>query len=215
MRKSLAIVLACCFVFVGCTPKEISLVRHYKKSAVLIHLKGVQEGKTGWGTCSGVYVSSNLILTANHCTEPPEDVVFKEIWIRNLDGESAKATIVKKSPAKDLALLKTDLRGTPVRLAYDISVGETCYVIGNPLGFEWIVTKGIVSNIGLSGINLVESFMTDATILPGNSGGGVFNEKGRLIGIIVRGTSVLGMYGATGLGIAVDVNEVREFLKSK
>jgi S1-C subfamily serine protease len=49
-------------------------------------------------------------------------------------------------------------------------------------------------------------------VLPGNSGGPIFDEDGYLVGILVRSTSMLGPYGASGLGIAVDIHEVKGFL---
>jgi S1-C subfamily serine protease len=180
-------------------------------------MKIKDEVKQGWGTCSGVYVSSNHILTANHCVDVSHsDVKIKEVWVRNVYGDSAKATIVRVDPVKDLALLDTDLNGTPAHLASSVEVGEDVYIVGNPLGLEFVVTKGIVSSMDVTFNTFPrDHFITDATVLPGNSGGPCFDKRGRLIGIVVMSTSFFGSFGASGLGIAVQIDDVRKFLKHK
>jgi len=55
--------------------------------------------------------------------------------------------------------------------------------------------------------------VVDATALPGNSGGAVVDRRGHLIGILTRSTSLFGSFGAAGLGLAVDLGTIREFLK--
>jgi serine protease Do len=219
MKKFLGVVIACSLLLSACKPNEIRLSNRCLSSTVILHMKvsihekGFQKDKQGWGTCSGVYVSPNLVLTANHCVDMPKGIKLKEIWVGNITGESAKANVVKIDPTRDLALLKTELKGIPVRLARDVRVGEDCWVVGNPLGLEFVITKGIVSSTDV-GFDVFprDHFITDATILPGNSGGAAFNSKGQLIGIVVMSTSLFGGLGASGLGIVVQINEVKYFL---
>jgi serine protease Do len=220
MKKFLGVLISFVVLLTSCTPHDIALAKRCQSSTVVIHMK-VSENKDGknregWGTCSGVYVSPNVILTANHCIDMPEGVTLHEIWVRNVYDESDKATVIKASPARDLALLKTNLKGTPIRLARKIKLGEEVWIVGNPLGLEFVVSKGIVSatNVEFNAKNPIEHFLTDTVVLPGNSGGPAFNSKGQLIGIVVRSTSMLGTFGASGLGLVVQIDEVRRFLKS-
>lgn len=220
MKKLLVLCLACSFLLNSCTPKEVRVANRCLSSTVLLHMKVTKETdegtKQGMGTCSGVYISPNLILTANHCVDMSEGIKLKEIWVRNYQGDSAKATIVKMSAMRDLALLKTPLRGVPARLAKNVLVGQECWVVGQPLGLEFIVSKGIVSSIDVETLSFpIDHFITDAVVLPGNSGGPCFNDHGALIGIVTMSTSVFGPFGASGLGFVVQINEVREFLRHK
>jgi serine protease Do len=216
MKKFLVGIISLSLLLPACTPKEIRLANRCLASTVLLHLKVARaDGKRGMGTCSGVYVSPNMILTANHCVEMEEGLELKEIWVRNYNGDSARATVVKASPLRDLALIKTDLKGIPVRLARKIRVGEDCWIVGQPLGLEFVVTKGIVSSINVETAAFpINHFITDCVVLPGNSGGPAFDNHGNLIGILTMSTSAFGPFGASGLGIVVQVDEVRSFLKN-
>ena len=216
MKKILSILLSCFVFFVGCLPREIHLAKKCQKSTVLIHVKVLKNDKKMWGTCSGVYVNPKVILTANHCIDSSDGAEILEIWVRNFDNKSMKAEVIKKDFARDLALLKTDLRGIPVKLARNVRVGEDVWIIGNPLGLEFVVSKGIVSNVDLSMKQYpINHFITTAIVLPGSSGGPTFNAKGQLVGIEVMSTSMVGSLGASGLGIVVQIDEVRNFLRMK
>ena len=89
------------------------------------------------------------------------------------------------------------------------SVGDTAIAIGNPLGnLGGTVTQGIISaldrQITLEG-KTMQLIQTDAAVNPGNSGGGMFNDKGELIGVVVAksgGTIV------EGIGFAIPVDKV-------
>ena len=217
MKKLLALALSSVLLFAACTPREISLANRCLSSSVVLHMKVAKGEKRGWGTCSGVYVAPHLILTADHCVDMSmEDnkIELKEIWVQNSDEDSAKATIVKMDSRRDLALLKTDLKGIPAKLAKDVRVGEDVYVVGNPLGLKFVFSKGVISVVDLETESFrCNHFITDAVVLPGNSGGPAYNSSGSLIGIITMSTSVFGAFGASGLGFAVQIDEVRNFLK--
>jgi S1-C subfamily serine protease len=214
MKKFLVSLLSVFLVLPACAT---NISKKMEDSTVLIKMKmHRKEGnKTGWGTCSGVYIKKNIILSAAHCVEfdSEEGIQLKEIWVRKGDI-SEKAVIVKVDSAADLLLLYTPLNGTPVKLAKRAIRGSECWVIGNPLGLVDVVTKGIVSKIGfkMKGEKAV-FIIVDAVCLPGNSGGAVVDRKGHLIGILTRSTSMLGGLGAAGLGMAVDLKSIREFLK--
>lgn len=167
------------------------------------------------GTCSGVYIKDNIILSAAHCVSYEKGLELKGIWVKQGDA-SAQAFVIKIDPAADLILLYTPLKGTPVKFADKVVRGEDCWVIGNPLGLVDILTKGVVSKINMAQKDEKATFMVvDATALPGNSGGAVVDSNCHLISILTRSTSLFGSFGATGLGIAVDLRTIKEFLRSK
>lgn len=218
MKKLLSAIIACSLLLSSCTPHQISLAHRCVSSTVLLHMKITKKNKRGWGTCSGVYVAPHLILTADHCVdmsmEGKSDLQVKEIWVKNSDSHGARAYVVKMDASKDLALLRTSLKGTPVKLARNISVGEDVWVVGQPLGLRFIVSKGIVSSIDMTTDEFpIHHFVTDCVVLPGNSGGGSFNSRGELVGIVTMSTSMFGSFGAAGLGIVVQIDEVHNFLK--
>ena len=215
MKKTLATLLALFIVLPACA---MNISKKMEDSTVLVHMKihRDEDNKTGWGTCSGVYLKKNIILSAAHCVDysADEKIQLKEIWVKK-GNQSEKAVIVKVDAAADLLLLYTPLEGTPVKLAHKVTRGEDCWVIGNPLGIIDILTKGIVSKINLKDKGEKATFIiVDAVCLPGNSGGAVVDKRGHLIGILTRSTSLLGGLGASGLGLAVDLRTIREFLKS-
>ena len=208
MKKLLSILITS-LLFSSCT-----IIHKSIDSTVLIHIKIVKGEESGIGTCSGVYVSSNEILTASHCVGAYDpDEIIKDIWVGKNDGTSARAEIELLSPERDLCLLHTSLKGISVNLGNPVHQGDNLVVIGNPLGIPFVQTTGIVSKINfIINDNPTKHFIFDAVCLPGNSGGAAFNESGELVGIVVRSTSVFGSMGASGLGIAVSIQEIRGFL---
>lgn len=229
MKKIIASLISAMLLLPACSFNTANIRSEYisnrmEASTVLIKMKvhltmknpktGEVKEKSGWGTCSGVYIKDNVILSAAHCVDysNEEGLELKQIWIKSGDV-SEQAVVVKIDPQADLLLLYTPLKGKPVKLAKRAIRGEDCWVIGNPLGMVDIITKGIVSQIDYSYIGEKATFLVvDATALPGNSGGAVVDSNGRLIGILTRSTSMFGPFGASGLGIAVDLKTIREFL---
>lgn len=90
-----------------------------------------------------------------------------------------------------------------------LEVGEQVFAIGNPLGLERTVTNGVVSTKGRAFEGLVY-IQTNADINPGNSGGPLFNLSGEVIGV-----TNMGYIFAGGLGFAVPVDYVRQFLDNR
>jgi S1-C subfamily serine protease len=127
------------------------------------------------------------------------DVVLK-------DGTGLTAGLVGVSPDHDLALLKVDGYRTPfLRLdsGAQLSQGVRVFAIGNPLGTQDSVTPGVITQI------TPDYLVTDARLLPGNSGGPLITEDGDAIGVnvptrVAAGTS---MYAA-GFGTAIPVSVI-------
>ena len=137
-------------------------------------------------TGSGVVITTEgHVVTNYHVVEGASDV--QVLW----QGQYLKAEVVGVDELTDLAVLRVleDVALPAVQMgnAQDVRVGDWAIVIGNPLGkqFADTVTVGVVSalNRELEESSIVKMLQTDAAINSGNSGGGMFNTKGELIGI--------------------------------
>lgn len=137
-------------------------------------------------TGSGVVITTQgHVVTNYHVVEGASDV--QVLW----QGQYLKAEIVGVDELTDLAVLRVmeDVSLPAVKMgnAQDVRVGDWAIVIGNPLGkqFADTVTVGVVSalNREIGGSSIVKMLQTDAAINSGNSGGGMFNTRGELIGI--------------------------------
>ncbi len=169
---------------------------------------GYTQEYEGVSSGSGVVISEDgYIVTNNHVIENGKDptVIMR-------DGTQYPATVVGSDDVIDIAVLKIEATGlTPATFGSsdNVKLGETSVVIGNPLGkFGNSVTSGVISGLDRE-ITIDDDTMmlmqTDAAVNPGNSGGGMFNDRGELIGIIVAksgGTNV------EGLGFAIPINDV-------
>lgn len=216
MRKLFTVLLCTLISFPALAEAPRKIVKIQDNSTVLIRMKVKEVGseKEGWGSCSGVYIDTNVILTASHCVSMPEGIELKQLWVKKGDT-SERATTIKIDTTLDLALLYTPMNGVPVKLAKSVRQGEKCFVLGNPLGIQQVITEGMVSSdtLAIRERKGVTYLLTDAVVLPGNSGGALLDKKGHLIGIVVMSTSMMGMEGASGLGIAVALDTVKQFLE--
>jgi len=126
-----------------------------------------------------------------------------------MEGDEFLVSVVQSDALRDIAVLRlAGWNGTSLHLAVDpdgVQVGEDVLAVGNPLGLEGTVTRGIVSaKRKLAGVSLVQ---IDAAISPGSSGGPLINEAGEVIGITswkMNGAKS----GAEALGFAVSSSEV-------
>lgn len=158
---------------------------------------------------SGVILSQNgYIVTNNHVIEDASEII-----VRTADGREFPAQVVGADPRTDLAVIKidaTELVPTVFADSDAVRVGQTAVAIGNPLGeLGGTVTHGIVSardrEITIEGQTMT-LMQTSAAVNPGNSGGGLFNVHGELIGVVnAKGTGV----DVEGLGFAIPSNIVR------
>ena len=164
---------------------------------------------TSSGAGSGIVVSSDgYILTNNHVISGATRISA------TVDGEHFDATLVGSDSEMDIALIKVDKSGLqPVVFgdSSNIKIGENVVVIGNPLGqLGGTVTEGIISalnrdiTINNETLSLIQ---TDAAVNPGNSGGGLFDLRGELIGMVTAKSK-----SATyeGIGFAIPVNNLKK-----
>ena len=161
---------------------------------------------------AGFYVSSNLILTNFHVVENSLNIT-----VESINGKKSSATLIKKDLSKDLALLKVNKRGKPVKFFNgQLEQGSEVEALGHPRGLKFSLSKGTVSAIRkyastydvLATPNVL-FIQTDAAINPGNSGGPLF-YKNKVVGVNTQGLS---KSENEGLNFAVHFDEVKSFLK--
>lgn len=162
------------------------------------------------GSGSGIIISSDgYIVTNNHVIEGAT-----KIKVYLYDDTEYEATVIGSDAKTDLAVIKIEAANlTPAKLgdSDSIVVGEDVVVIGNPLGeFRGSSTGGMISALARD-ITIENQKMTllqtDAAVNPGNSGGGLFNMNGELIGVI---NAKIASTETEGLGFAIPVNDLKE-----
>ena len=183
-------------------------------SVVEIKTEKVESGY-GWlnnyvldGAGSGVIISEDgYILTNAHVVDGSTTV---NVTMSN--GDTYPATIVGSDPQSDVAVIKVDATGlkpATIGTSSTLVAGEPVVAIGNPLGsLGGSVTDGIVSAVTRSVTidnNTMNVIQTNAAISPGNSGGGLFNAAGELIGIVNAKSS---SENAEGIGFALPIDDV-------
>lgn len=171
-------------------------------------------------TGSGVVITTQgHVVTNYHVVEGASDV--QVLW----QGQYLKAEVVGVDELTDLAVLRVmeDITLPAVKMgnAAEVRVGDWAIVIGNPLGkqFADTVTVGVVSalNRELEESSIVKMLQTDAAINSGNSGGGMFNTKGELIGIPSLKFSSSGnrkIASIEGIAMAIPMDVVQPIVNS-
>lgn len=165
-------------------------------------------GTTQSGAGSGVIISEDGYIVTNHHVIDGAT----SIKVTTPDGTEYEATVVGSDATADVAVIKVDASGLTAAVigdSDDLRVGDTAVAIGNPLGtLSGTVTSGIVSalnrEVTVENVNMT-LIQTSASVNPGNSGGGLFNDKGQLVGMVNAGAT-----SAEGVGFAIPINTVME-----
>ncbi len=166
------------------------------------------EGSLG----SGFFIRSDVVLTNWHVIEGVQYVEMKMY-----DGQETFGKVIASDARLDLALIKVQTRGKPVKFYMEntIDLGHALEIIGHPLGLEYSITRGVVSavryytSVNLPGAKEFLMIQTDAATSPGNSGGPWF------LGDEVVAITSWGRVdeGSENLNFGVHYSEVLKFLK--
>lgn len=197
----------------------VNVAKTVSKSVVHVKVKKKPEKgyranpQNPYSTGSGFIISSDgYIVTNNHVISNTDDIL-----VAMPDGNEHKGKVVGADPATDLAVIKIyadSYKSVVFGNSDRLQVGQIAIAVGNPYGFQYSVTAGVVSALGRtlrseSGRLIDDVIQTDAALNPGNSGGPLVNAASEVIGV---NTAVI--LPAQGLCFAVSSN-LTQFITGK
>lgn len=188
---------------------EHNIISLYEKiNPAIVCIDSQLDDCTSCGT-GCIIDKSGLILTSAHVVDKAQNVV---VTLSN--GQDYTAKIVSHlGENKDIALLKisvpVELKTVKLGNSERIKVGQKVLAIGNPFGFNGTLTQGIISRIDYA----KNRIQTDAAINPGSSGGPLLNKQGEIIGINQAIYNPDNNISNIGIGFAIPINLVKEYLK--
>jgi S1-C subfamily serine protease len=176
---------------------------------------GLPEPDNQVATGSGFIISKDGYIVTNAHVVSSAD----QITIQFSDQAEEKAQLVGVDQGTDLAVLKIDLKNHKYGVleladSKTAKVGQTVYAIGNPLGYDRSMSRGIISALDRvinapNGIEIRGVIQTDAAVNPGNSGGPLLSSTGKVIGVTSQIAST-GGEGSIGIAFAIPSSIVKK-----
>ena len=173
--------------------------------AVIEAVDAVSPAVVNLDTADGA--ASGFILTNSHVVADAESLTATLA-----DGRQFEAHLVGADPETDLAVVRIsgdDLVAAPLGDSSAIRVGQLVVAIGNPYGFQYTVTAGVVSAMGRTlrsggGRQVNDVIQTDAPLNPGNSGGPLVTSYGEVVGV-----NTAAIVPAQGICFATAINTAK------
>lgn len=160
---------------------------------------------------TGFIISEDGYIATNYHVVETAVTYSYSITVTLYNGDSYIAEYIGGDDDNDVAVLKIEVTGLSAVALGDsnnMTVGESVYAIGHPLGeLTYTMTSGGVSALDreiATGSATINMFQIDAAVNSGNSGGPVYNSKGEVIGIV---TAKYSSSGVEGLGFAIPIND--------
>ncbi|XP_066355552.1 protease Do-like 5, chloroplastic [Miscanthus floridulus] len=143
-----------------------------------------------------------------------------KVFLEDSSGKSysKEGRLIGCDPAYDLAVLKIDadsgqLRPALIGTSRGLRVGQSCFAVGNPYGYEHTLTTGVISGLGReipspNGRAIRGAIQTDASINAGNSGGPLIDSYGHVIGVNTATFTRKGSGISSGVNFAIPIDTV-------
>jgi S1-C subfamily serine protease len=196
VRRFYALLVLAILAF-GCNPRSAQAAKRPTRAEILTSVTVALVTQEDWGTrayCSGVWVTQDVIVTAYHCVKD-EVVVLVATRDDAFDGylerekfEGRPALVINTLPGSDLALLRVigpTHRHAIAPLAKTVTQGQAVHTMGHPRGIWFSYSSGHVAAVRWLDTSYADCLMVQSTaaISGGNSGGGLFDSNGALLGI--------------------------------
>ena len=202
------LLIATVFIFLG----GFAYHQAYENTNQLSNIRGATRLlSNGFGNGSGVMIAPNRMLTAAHVAIVP-GLVLNEKPVK----------VLKIDPIKDIALLEVEADCPCVNLGKPVKVDDEIITIGYPI-YNMVKlqiltegrAQGVMQMTEEDGGKIANYLVITSHVAPGNSGGGVYNKRGELVGILV-GVATVNMIMFSQiiphLAFAVNVNTIKDFL---
>jgi S1-C subfamily serine protease len=241
MQKFLTIFLLILFSMSGCAHVRHGSVKKSLDKVYYSSVSIVNKNNRSFGSGTIIHNGAGeymTVLTAEHVVDGMKKRGSNDIYVFvPYDGLSRKVTVYRIDKSLDLAILISTIKETSngpyVKLARNSpNIGDKVYAIGSPLGDRNTVTDGIISNFENKAAKRAKTngskklkkltdkkeamhYRLTAPIFFGNSGGGLFNDRSELIGVVVSMQYLrlnFAILAVSGAGFAVSLETIREFM---
>lgn len=207
--------------FTACTKRNTMDTKQLYAECIqkTVEIRCTMDG-TKYGYATGCVLSKDGNILTNRHVVMHNSELFKSIEVRFYNEYTYhSAKVLKVSSTDDLALIKIeDIKPNKIfTIGNSVVGGESVYTIGNPHGFGLSFVEGKVSSpvryVGYNGYH-IKTIQTSLVINEGNSGGGLFNDRGELIGIMSFRLRVSSGEVLQGIAFAIHFTSIQTFLAS-